>query len=398
MVKEMELDKYFRGYAVIDLDKIHRNIERMKQKLNQDTGIIAVIKTDGYGHGAVPIAKVLDDICYGFAVATAYEGHNLRRHGVTKPLFILGYTDYSTYEMVIKDKMIPAVFKKEDAKRLSDVAVELDIPADINIAIDTGMSRIGYIPGKDATDEIVSISKMPNINIKSIFTHFAKADYKDKSSAQKQQKEFEAYINQLENAGVHIPIYQCANSAAMMEMPQASMTLARAGISMYGLYPSEEMDHDAMKLEQAMDIYTHVVYVKEIKAGRGISYGHTFVAEKDMKIATIPVGYGDGYPRNLSNKGWVLIKGKRANIVGRVCMDQFMVDVTGMDVQTGDKVTLAGRDGKEEILIDDLAVLAGTFNYEFVCDLGKRIPRVYIKNGKIVGTKDYYEDAYQINI
>ena len=167
---------------------------------------------------------------------------------------------------------------------------------------------------------------------------------------------------------------------------------------MYGLYPSEEMDHEAMKLEQAMSIYSHVVHVKEIEAGRGISYGQTFIAEKNMRIATIPIGYGDGYPRNLSNKGYVLIGGQKADIVGRVCMDQFMVDVTGLDVQVGDKVTLAGQDGKEEILIDDLAVLAGTFNYEFVCDLGKRIPRVYLKNGQIVGTKDYYDDDYEINI
>lgn len=394
----MELDKYFRGYAVVDLDKIHRNVERMKKKLEQETGIIAVIKTDGYGHGAVPIAKALDDICYGFAVATAYEGHNLRRHGITKPIFILGYTPDTTYEMVIKEKMVPAVFRMEDAKKISNVAGRLGMTADINIAVDTGMSRIGYIPSQEAAEEVVNINMLPHIEIKSIFTHFAKADYKDKSFAQKQLREFRAFINQIENMGVHIPIHQCANSAAMMELPEASMNLARAGISMYGLYPSEEMDHEAMKLEQAMDIYTHVVYVKEIEAGRGISYGQTFVAEKNMKIATIPVGYGDGYPRNLSNKGWVLIKGKKANIVGRVCMDQFMVDVTGMDVTVGDKVTLAGVDGNEEILIDDLAALAGTFNYEFVCDLGKRIPRVYLKNGEIVGTKDYFDDDYEINI
>lgn len=394
----MELNKYFRGYATIDLDKIYRNVERMKERLNQDTGIIAVIKTDGYGHGAVPIAKALDDICYGYAVATAYEGHNLRRHGITKPIFILGYTPDCTYDMVIKERMIPAIFRKEDAKALSDVAVKLGMKADINIAVDTGMSRIGYIPCTEAVREVVDISNLPDIHIESIFTHFAKADYKDKTFAQKQLREFKEFVKKIEDSGVQIPIHQCANSAAMMEMSETSMSLSRAGISMYGLYPSEEMDHKAMKLEQAMSIYSHVVYVKEIEAGRGISYGQTFVAEKKMKIATIPLGYGDGYPRNLSNKGHVLIHGKKADIVGRVCMDQFMVDVTGMDVNVGDKVTLAGVDGKEEILIDDLAVLAGTFNYEFVCDLGKRIPRVYLKNREIVGIKDYYDDDYKINI
>ena len=167
---------------------------------------------------------------------------------------------------------------------------------------------------------------------------------------------------------------------------------------MYGLYPSEEMNHEAMKLEQAMSIYSHVVHVKEIEAGTGISYGHTFIAEHNMKIATIPIGYGDGYPRNLSNQGYVLIHGQKAPIVGRVCMDQFMVDVTGMDIHVGDLVTLIGKDGREEILIDELSEQADVFNYEFVCDLGKRIPRVYIKNGEIVGTKDYYNDDYEINI
>ena len=260
------------------------------------------------------------------------------------------------------------------------------------------MSRIGYIPSDKAVQEIVEINKLPNIKIESIFTHFAKADYIDKSFADKQFEEFMEFINILEENGVHIPIHQCANSAAMMEMPKTSLSLSRAGISMYGLYPSEEVDHEAMKLEPAMAIYSHVVYVKEIEAGRGISYGQTFVADKKMKIATIPIGYGDGYPRNLSNKGYVLINGKRANILGRICMDQFMVDVTGMDVKAGDLVTIAGKDGNEEILIDDMAVLAGTFNYEFVCDLGKRIPRVYIKDNKVVGTKDYFDDDYEINI
>ena len=394
----MKLDKYFRGYATIDLDKIYRNVMRMREKINQDTGIIAVIKTDGYGHGAVPIAKALDDVFAGYAVATAYEGHNLRRHGITKPIFILGYTSVDTYEMVIKEEMIPAIYRKEDAQNLSEEAKKFNKDVDINIAVDTGMSRIGYIPCEEAVKEVSEINKLSNVHIKSIFTHFAKADYRDKTFAEKQLEEFKGFVKQLEDVGVHIPIHQCANSAAMMEMKETSMNLARAGISMYGLYPSEEMDHEAMKLEQAMSIYSHVVHVKEIEAGRGISYGQTFVAKKKMKIATIPVGYGDGYPRNLSNKGYVLIGGEKANIVGRICMDQFMVDVTDLDVSVGDKVTLAGCDGNQEILIDDLAVLAGTFNYEFVCDLGKRIPRVYLRNGKILGTKDYYNDDYEINI
>ena len=394
----MEIEKYFRGYAEINLDAIHKNVELMKAKADKNTGIMAVIKTDGYGHGAVPIAKELDDICEAFAVATVYEGHNLRRHEVIKPIYILGYIPECTYDLAIEEKMIPPVFSMKMAREMSEHAAVLNKTLEINIAVDTGMSRIGYIPSKKSVDEIIEISKLPNIKIQSIFTHFAKADYADKTFAYKQFAEFVDFVNKIEERGVNIPIHQCANSAAIMEMPETSLNMSRAGISMYGLYPSEEMDKDNMKLIPAMSIYSHVVHVKNIEKGRGISYGQTYIAKGTMKIATIPIGYGDGYPRNLSNKGHVLINGKKAGIVGRVCMDQFMVDVTGMDVKTGDLVTIAGKDGDENIKIDDLAVLAGTFNYEFVCDLGKRIPRVYMKNGEVVGTKDYYDDDYNIEI
>lgn len=393
-----EIDKYFRCYATVDLDKIYRNVERLKSKLKKETGLLAVIKTDGYGHGAVPIAKAIDPLCYGYAVATAYEGHNLRRHHIDKPIYILGYTPECTYEMVIKEKMIPVVFTLDMAKSFSERAKSLNETVYINIAVDTGMNRIGYIPSENAVLEIEEINNLPNVKIQSVFTHFAKADYADKTFTRKQLEAFVQFIKLLEEKGITIPIHQCANSAAIMEMPETSMDLSRVGISMYGLYPSEEMDHKNIKLEQAMSIYSHIVHIKEIEKGCGISYGQTYIANKKMKIATIPLGYGDGYPRNLSNKGYVLIHGKKAPIVGRICMDQFMVDITDIQAKVGDLVTLAGTDGSEEILIDDLASLGGTFNYEFVCDLGKRVPRVYIKDNKIAGTKDYYEDDYDINI
>lgn len=393
-----DIEKYFRVYAEVNLDAIIKNIEMMREKIKPETGIVGVIKTDGYGHGAVPIAKALENECVGYAVATAWEGHNLRRHGIDKPLYILGVVSENLCDLVINEEMLPPIFTYKMAKAFSDHAVKLNKTVKFNIAVDTGMSRIGYIPSEEAVNEVVEISKLPNVEIESAFTHFAKADYVDKSFAEKQFKEYNDFIAKVEAKGVKIPIHQCANSAAMMEMPETSLTISRAGISMYGLYPSEEMDKDNMKLIPAMSIYSHVVYVKNIEKDRGVSYGQTFVADKPMTIATIPVGYGDGYPRNLSNKGYVLINGKKCNILGRVCMDQFMVDVTGMDVKEGDKVTLAGKDGSEEILIDDLAALAGTFNYEFVCDLGKRVPRVFVKDGKIVGTKDYFEDDYEVEI
>ena len=393
-----DIEKYFRVYAEVNLDAIIKNIEMMREKIKPETGIVGVIKTDGYGHGAVPIAKALENECVGYAVATAWEGHNLRRHGIDKPLYILGVVPENLCDLVINEEMLPPIFTYKMAKAFSEHAVKLNKTVKFNIAVDTGMSRIGYIPGSDAVKEIVEINKLPFIKIESIFTHFAKADYVDKSFADKQFDEFVNFVDEVEKNGVKIPIHQCANSAAMMEMPKTSLSLSRAGISMYGLYPSDEMSRENMKLYPALSLHSHVVYVKKIKKGRGISYGQTYIAPHDMKIATIPLGYGDGYQRNLSNKGYVLINGRKVNIVGRVCMDQFMVDVTGMDVKEGDKVTLIGKEGDEEITVDELAALAGTFNYEFVCDLSKRIPRVYVKDDKIVGTKDYFDDRYDVDL
>ena len=374
------LEEYFRGYAEINLDAIRTNMELMKKQLKQETKLVAVIKTDGYGHGAVPIAKELDDMCYGYAIATPQEGHNLRRHGITKPIFILGYVPENMYDLVIEEEMLPPVFHLEMAQKMSEHAVKLGKELKMDIALDTGMNRIGFFPDEDAIEQIKKISRLPGVKIESIFTHFAKADYKVKDFAYEQFEKYNHFVERLEEEGVFIPIHQCANSAAIMEMPETSLTLSRAGISIYGLYPSDEMDQEAMELVPAMSLYSHIVYVKEIEPGMGISYGQTFVADKKMKIATIPLGYGDGYPRNLSNKGWVLIHGKKAPILGRICMDQFMVDVTEIDAKEGDLVTLVGTDGDETIKIDELAVLAGTFNYEFVCDLGKRVPRVFMKH------------------
>lgn len=394
----MNIDKYFRGYATINLDAIVHNIETMKEKLNKETQIIAVIKTDGYGHGAVPVAKTVDSLCYGFAIASYSEGHNLRRHGITKPIFILGYIPPHDYENAIKEDLIPPIFTIKAAKVISQCASKLGKVAHISIAVDTGMSRIGYNVSEQSVKEIIEISKLPNIEIESIFTHFAKADYEDKASAYMQLENFNNFIDRIKEMGVTAKFYHCANSAAMMEMPETSLDLSRIGISMYGLYPSEEMDKENIKLTPAMSIYSHIVYVKDIEPGTGVSYGHMFVADKPMTIATIPLGYGDGYPRNLSNKGYVLINGKKAKILGRVCMDQFMVDVTDIEAKEGDLVTIVGKEGDEEILIDEIALMADSFNYEFVCSVGKRVPRVYLKNDEIVATKDYYDDDYNINL
>ncbi len=392
----MNLDKYFRCYAKIDLDNIRKNAENLKAKLKGETGMLGVIKTDAYGHGAVPVAKATYDICSGFAVATAYEAHNLRAHGIDKPIFLLGYSTEYDFDVILEDDLIPCVSNIDRAKVLSDYAKDAGKTVKLNVAVDTGMGRIGYEPNEKSVDEIIEISKLDNIEVYSLFTHFAKADYKDKADADRQLAEFDVFTKLLESKGLSVPVYQCANSAAIMEMPETSMSLSRAGIALYGLYPSDEMDKDNVELYPAMSLYSHVIYVKDVPEGTGISYGSTFVTDKPMKIATIPVGYGDGYPRLLSGKGSVIIKGHKVPILGRVCMDQFMVDVTGLDVAEGDLVTLMGTDGDETISADDIANEVGTINYEIVCDVGKRVPRVYIQDGNIIGSKDYYDDKYEI--
>lgn len=390
------LDKYYRVYASVNLDAIYDNMKNIKENTKDGTGMIAVIKTDGYGHGAVPIAKTVDELVWGYAVATSDEGVNLRTNGVTKPVIILGYTHESQYEKIVENDLRPAIFTFEDAKKLSDVACSESKKAKIHIKIDTGMSRIGFHPDKDSVKVISDISRLPGIEIEGIFTHFYASDETDKTSAYEQYKIFNNIISELEKQGVNIPIKHCSNSAAIIDMPDVNMDCVRVGIALYGMYPSDEVDKTKVKLTPAMELKSHIICLKEVEKGVGISYGATYVTSEKTKVATVSVGYGDGYRRSLSNKGYVLIRGQKAPILGRVCMDQFMVDVTHIkDVQRGDVVTLLGKDGDMEITAEELAGMAGeTFNYEIVCDIGKRIPRVFYRHGEIVVMKDYFYDKY----
>lgn len=390
------LDKYYRVYASVNLDAIYDNMKNIKENTKDGTGMIAVIKTDGYGHGAVPIAKTVDELVWGYAVATSDEGVNLRTNGVTKPVIILGCTHESQYEKIVENDLRPAIFTFEDAKKLSDVACSESKKAKIHIKIDTGMSRIGFHPDKDSVKVISDISRLPGIEIEGIFTHFYASDETDKTSAYEQYKIFNNIISELEKQGVNIPIKHCSNSAAIIDMPDVNMDCVRVGIALYGMYPSDEVDKTKVKLTPAMELKSHIICLKEVEKGVGISYGATYVTSEKTKVATVSVGYGDGYRRSLSNKGYVLIRGQKAPILGRVCMDQFMVDVTHIkDVQRGDVVTLLGKDGDMEITAEELAGMAGeTFNYEIVCDIGKRIPRVFYRHGEIVAMKDYFYDKY----
>lgn len=383
--------KYSRVYAEIDMDAIAENFRVMHERISPKTKMVAVIKTDGYGHGAVPIARMIqpEDYIWGFAVATMTEAMILRKNQITKPVLILGYTFEEDYEDLIRYEIRPVVFKLDMAKELSQAAVQLKKTLSIHIGLDTGMSRIGFSDTEESIKTIREIASLPGIRIEGMFTHFAKADELDKASANRQFERYMHFAHRLEEAGVAIPLKHVSNSAALMELADMNLDLVRAGISIYGIYPSEEVSRDSMKLTPAMSLHSRIVYIKEIETGTQISYGGTFTAPHPMRIATIPVGYGDGYPRMLSNKGYVLIREKRARILGRICMDQFMVDVTDIpEAQELDEVVLVGRQGNEEITVDELGDLCGRFSYEFICDIGKRVPRIYTKNHEVYLVRD----------
>ena len=389
------MKNYTRVCARIDLDAIEYNIEMMKANIQDGVKMLAVIKTDGYGHGAVQIARLLStkEYIWGYAVATLEEAVILRHRGITKPILVLGCIFQDQRRSMIEHEIRMTVYTEEMAREVSDLAVGMGKNAYIHIKLDTGMSRLGFPVCQESVEHIFNIGKLPNLVMEGMFTHFAKADETDKSFTRKQMEEYCWMKDALAEEAVTFTYYHCSNSAGIIDMKEANMDLVRAGISTYGRYPSEEVVKGNVPLKPAMELISHVAHVKWVKTGTPISYGGTFVTNKCTRVATIPVGYGDGYPRSLSNKGYVLIKGKKAPILGRVCMDQFMVDVTEItDVQYGDRVTLIGEDGSEKLPVEVLSDLSGRFNYEFVCDLGKRIPREYIRHGKVVEQVDYFAE------
>ena len=388
---------YSRVYATVNLDAVASNMRSMRDNLPASTLIMGSVKADGYGHGSVPVAKTIEPYVFGYAVATIDEGIILRRHGINKTILILGVTHESRYEDLLRYDIRTAMFQYEKAKKLSDLALKQGKKAVVHLALDTGMSRIGMKADREHAKEAAAIAALEGIEVEGLFTHFARADETDKSAYEEQYRRYKEFLGYLKELGVKIPIRHCSNSAGIVESLESNhMDMVRAGIAIYGMYPSDEVDHNSVKLTPAMEIKSCITYIKEIEAGTAVSYGGTFVADHTMKVATIPVGYGDGYVRSLSGQGDVLIHGKRAAILGRICMDQFMVDVTDIpDVQEDDEVTLLGSDGAECITMEELAEKSGGFHYEMICDIGKRIPRVYLKDGKVVGTKDYFDDVFK---
>ena len=387
------MKEYYRVYADIDLDAIYENVKNAKALLKKDTKMMAIVKADGYGHGAVEVARQIDELVDAYGVAILEEGIELRKAGFTKPILILGYTPKPLYPAMIRYDIATAVFTMEMAKEISDTAVAMHKNANIHIKLDTGMSRIGFAITKESKEIIEQIAKLPGIEIKGCFSHFARMDEKDKTKANEQFAKFTKMVNALEKDGVDLGIRHISNSAGIMEAPEVQMDMVRNGICLYGLYPSEEVQKERLPLKPAMELKAYVSYVKTLEPGVEIGYGGTYTTTKKTRVATIPVGYADGYSRCLSGKGSVLIHGKKAPILGRVCMDQFMVDITDIDnVCVGYRVTLFGKDGDSCITIEEISAMAHSFNYEFVCDIGKRIPRVYYRHGKVIETKDYYPD------
>ena len=384
-------------WVKIDLSAIEANIDAVAAKAN--VPVMAVIKADAYGHGAVPIARLLEKKCAFFGVSSMLEAMELRSAGIRLPILILGATPDDAYPLAVREDIRPAIFTWESACALSRAATAQGKTARLHFAVDTGMSRIGLQVTEEAADLCARIAALPGLVCEGLFSHFATADETDLTRARAQAARFADFDAMLKARGLKIPIRHLNNSAGVMNFSE-HYDMVRSGIVTYGLYPSSEVDPGDLPLRPALSWYSRVTHVKTLPAGREISYGGTFVTTRDTRVATVAVGYADGYRRSLSGRFYVLIRGRKAPILGRVCMDQLMVDVTDIpDAAAGDTVTLAGRDGKERITIEELAAAAGSFNYETVCGISRRVPRVYLRDGQCVGSVHYLlekEDAVHV--
>lgn len=369
-----------RAVAEVNLDAIKHNYKQIRKHIPHEVEMMAIVKADGYGHGAVEVANLLQaEGVNRFAVAIVNEGEVLRENGITSPILVLGYTPRADIKALIENNLTQTVFSYEMAKVISDEAGKLGKTVNIHLKVDTGMGRIGFLSSPQSIEEVKMIASLPNLNMEGIFTHFSTADEEDITYTRKQWHIFEGFLNELQEVGIELPVIHAANSAAIMCHSYTALNVVRPGIILYGYYPSGYLKGKVLDLMPAMTLKTQVVHVKELPEGHYVGYGRTHCTHHKTKVATIPVGYADGYSRRLSNTGRVLIRGQYAPIIGNICMDQFMVDVTGIeDVSVEDEVVLFGKQGENEIPVEELASLLGTINYEIVCMIGKRVPRVYI--------------------
>ena len=385
-----EIFKSLRTWVEINLDALEYNFDAVREELPENMKILAVVKANAYGHGAIGVAKFLEDKADYLAVAATDEALELRKNGVNCPILILGHIPYGDYDNIVKFNITPTISDFYEAELLSKAAVKAGVTAPLHIAVDTGMNRIGFLVNAESVKEIKEINSLPNIKIEGVFSHFAAADISDKTYTRKQVEKFDQFMKTLSAEGVNAPIKHLYNSAAIADL-EKKYDMVRQGIILYGLRPSDEVEFNNIKVPQpVMSMKTRVVQVKTLPAGECISYGCTYTTEKETKVATLCAGYADGVTRVLSNNGEVLIRGKRAKIIGRVCMDQFMVDVTDIpDVEAGDTATIFGTDGEETISVDEIAKKANTINYEMICNINSRVTRVYMKNGKVESAFGY---------
>ena len=369
-----------RVVAQIDVEAIAHNYRQIKKTIPKYTQIMAVVKADGYGHGAVEVAQILQQEGVDYlAVAIAAEGAQLREVGITAPILVLGYTPATSVGVLIENDLTQTIFSYEMAKYISYESSKIDKKVKIHIKVDTGMGRIGFLPHPTSIEEIVEINKLPNIDIEGIYTHFSSADEKDQTYTKKQNSIFNGFLKELSEVDIDIPIVHAANSAAIIMHKYTCSNMVRLGISLYGHYPSELAKSYLAGLVPAMSLKTQVVHIKEVPKGQSIGYNRKHTTKDVTKIATIPIGYADGYSRGLSNQGRVLIRGEYAPVIGNICMDQFMVDVTHINyVAVGDEVVLFGKQDDNEITVEEIANLLDTINYEIICMIGKRIPRIYV--------------------
>lgn len=378
------MHRYRRVAAKIDLDAILNNFYEVKKRINKDTKIMAVLKADAYGHGAVPLAELLKDKIDYFGVSIIEEAMELRASGITTPILIFGYTSPDRFQEILVNNLEQTIFQLPVAEKLSRSAVAVGKVAKIHIKVDTGMNRLGISACNESIEIIKQIVNLPNIEIRGIYSHYACADLCDKTFEENQRKRFLDFIDGVEKSGISIPIKHICNSAAIVDDDDC-FDMVRMGLLLYGLFPSGEVHKERLSLIPAMELKTHVIFINLVDAGQGVSYGRTYVTTRRTKIATLPIGYADGYPRALSSKGRVLIKGKYAPIIGRVCMDMMMVDVTDIDgIEVEDEVTLIGTDGERTITAEEIGELSGSFNYEIVCGISKRVPKIYYKDSKEV--------------
>jgi alanine racemase len=377
-------------WAEIDLDNLAHNMREVRRVTNKNSKITAVIKADGYGHGAVAIAEtLLENGADRFAVATLSEAIQLKTSFPNIETMILGYTPENLAKEVIEHNIIQTIYTLEQAKEFSNTALFLNKKIVVHIKLDSGMNRLGMVFNDETINEILEMSKLSGLVIEGIFTHFAAADELDKEYTKQQVEKYKYIVNSLEQRGLYIPIKHVSNSAGIIDLPEFNFDMVRAGIMLYGLYPSKEVNHETVKLKEVMCLKAKISQVKKLAAGSGVSYGLKYKCDKDSLVATLPIGYADGYTRMLSGKGKVLVSGSIVPVIGNICMDQCIIDVTGLDVKMGDEVILFGGNDSNGISIDSVADLLNTINYEIVCMIDKRVPRLYIKDGKEIYFKDY---------